>query len=317
MQIIHGPGFNDDEKAETIPQIHKNILDAMEHLVWATTQLNISLHDASLARDIAVFSEPGALNSDHSVDMEMRLKAVSRLWQDPGIQTCYSRRGEFSSTRPLNVSDKYFLDAVSDRISDPRYLPIEEDIIRVRTATVGLIQYDFVMTDIQFRIIDVGGQSEERDRWIDFLTQKITCVIFLAAVDEYCQYDGKVKEEDDMDSNRLKQSIELFRQIQTFQWLDHTTFILFLNKVDVFKDKINSENIINHFDDFQGFAGDAESGLRFLRRKFQEAQGMVGRQPRMIYIHETCATDTASMRFVFEAVRDTILQINLRQYNLV
>ena len=30
-----------------------------------------------------------------------------------------------------------------------------------------------------------------------------------------------------------------------------------------------------------------------------------------------CFTDTENMRFVFEAVRDTILQINLKHYNLV
>ena len=30
-------------------------------------------------------------------------------------------------------------------------------------------EYEFVLTDIQFKIIDVGGEREERVRWIDFL----------------------------------------------------------------------------------------------------------------------------------------------------
>ena len=40
-------------------------------------------------------------------------------------------------------------------------------------------------------------------------------------------------------------------------------------------------------------------------------------QEKIIYSHFTCATDTENIRFVFAAVKDTILQGNLREYNLV
>lgn len=40
-------------------------------------------------------------------------------------------------------------------------------------------------------------------------------------------------------------------------------------------------------------------------------------QEKIIYSHFTCATDTENIRFVFAAVRDTILQTNLKEYNLV
>ena len=54
------------------------------------------------------------------------------------------------------------------------------------------------------------------------------------------------------EKNRLKESIELFKKIQTFQWLAHTTFILFLNKVDVFKEKLQSSDMVDHFTDYKG-----------------------------------------------------------------
>lgn len=38
---------------------------------------------------------------------------------------------------------------------------------------------------------------------------------------------------------------------------------------------------------------------------------------KVIYSHITCATDTENIRFVFAAVKDTILQLNLKEYNLV
>lgn len=38
---------------------------------------------------------------------------------------------------------------------------------------------------------------------------------------------------------------------------------------------------------------------------------------RVIYSHFTCATDTDNIRFVFDAVKETIILVNLRHYNLM
>ena len=38
---------------------------------------------------------------------------------------------------------------------------------------------------------------------------------------------------------------------------------------------------------------------------------------KIIYSHFTCATDTENIRSVFAAVKDTILQVHLKAYNLV
>ena len=48
------------------------------------------------------------------------------------------------------------------------------------------------------------------------------------------------------------ESIEVFGEIQNNAILSRKTFILFLNKVDVFKEKIRTANIIDHFADFPG-----------------------------------------------------------------
>jgi len=168
--------------------------------------------------------------------------------------------------------------------------------------------------DINFKITDVGGEREERTQWIDFLAQKITCVIFLAAIDEYDTY---LLTEDNQRLNRLKESIEIFSQIQLQIWLNNKTFILFLNKKDIFEEKIKKSHLIDHFDDFKGFKRESASAHEFIKRKFMETQPPQRHRSRMIYTHKTCATDTENMKIVFEVVRDTILQINLRHYNLV
>lgn len=38
---------------------------------------------------------------------------------------------------------------------------------------------------------------------------------------------------------------------------------------------------------------------------------------KTLYSHFTCATDTENIRFVFVAVKDTILRHNLKEFNLV
>lgn len=40
-------------------------------------------------------------------------------------------------------------------------------------------------------------------------------------------------------------------------------------------------------------------------------------QPKPIYSHFTCATDTENILFVFNSVRDHILHTHLREFNLV
>ena len=44
------------------------------------------------------------------------------------------------------------------RIAEPDYLPTEQDILRVRVPTTGIIEYPFDLGKIIFRMVDVGGQ---------------------------------------------------------------------------------------------------------------------------------------------------------------
>ena len=136
--------------------------------------------------------------------------------------------------------------------------------------------------------------------------KEITCVIFLAAIDEFDTYvlteDSKVRrgqqEEKFMSGslqeqkNKLVESIEVFKEIQNIEYLSHATFILFLNKVDVFREKIQTSNLIDHFDDFpEGFEKDENFALKFLKDRFINANlDRSGRPIRQIYSHQTTAT---------------------------
>ncbi|KAG7242786.1 hypothetical protein INR49_019284 [Caranx melampygus] len=58
---------------------------------------------------------------------------------------------------------------------------------------------------------------------------------------------------------------------------------------------------------------DAQAGREFILKMFVDLNPD---SDKIIYSHFTCATDTENIRFVFAAVKDTILQLNLKEYNL-
>ncbi|KAK4337101.1 hypothetical protein RND71_043851 [Anisodus tanguticus] len=74
------------------------------------------------------------------------VEAIKSLWSDSGILTCYDRRREYQ----LTDSAKFYLTNI-DRIAAPDYLPTQQDILRVRVPTTGIIEYPFDLDSIIFR----------------------------------------------------------------------------------------------------------------------------------------------------------------------
>jgi len=129
MKIIHGQGFSENELADFRPDVYRNLTDAMATLVLQAERLCLLPSEGLV--------EEGDTARDPEQPWVRRLAAVSRLWEEAAIQETYRRRAEFSTTHPINVSAKYFLDMV-ERIAAPNYLPITEDIVRMRRSTVGV-----------------------------------------------------------------------------------------------------------------------------------------------------------------------------------
>ena len=81
-------------------------------------------------------------------------------------------------------------------------------------------------------MFDVGGQRSERKKWYRCFTG-VTAIIFCTAMSEY----DLVLEEDD-EVNRMIESMKLFDSICNNRWFTDTSIILFLNKKDLFEEKI-------------------------------------------------------------------------------
>ncbi|XP_052787422.1 guanine nucleotide-binding protein G(q) subunit alpha isoform X2 [Mya arenaria] len=303
MRIIHGTGYSDDDKRGFIKIVYQNIFMAMNAMIRAMDTLKINYKDpnneenANLIRQIDHEHETVTTFEQQFVD------AIKCLWNDSGIQECYDRRREYQ----LTDSAKYYLDDV-DRITKPDYLPTLQDILRVRSPTTGIIEYPFDLDSIIFRMVDVGGQRSERRKWIHCF-ENVTSIMFLVALSEY---DQVLVESDN--ENRMEESKALFRTIITYPWFQNSSVILFLNKKDLLEEKIMHSHLVDYFPEFDGPKKDAQSAREFILRMFVD----LNPDPdKIIYSHFTCATDTENIRFVFAAVKDTILQLNLKEYNLV
>eukprot|EP00069_Balaena_mysticetus_P017699 bmy_10906T0 len=229
--------------------------------------------------------------------------AIKSLWNDPGIQECYDRRREYQ----LSDSTKYYLNDL-DRVADPAYLPTQQDVLRVRVPTTGIIEYPFDLQSVIFRMVDVGGQRSERRKWIHCF-ENVTSIMFLVALSEY---DQVLVESDN--ENRMEESKALFRTIITYPWFQNSSVILFLNKKDLLEEKIMYSHLVDYFPEYDGPQRDAQAAREFILKMFVDLNPD---SDKIIYSHFTCATDTENIRFVFAAVKDTILQLNLKEYNLV
>ena len=106
-------------------------------------------------------------------------EACEALWDDPGVQQCFERSNEYQ----LIDCAKYFLDKVS-AVKRDDFNPSEQDILRARVLTSGIFETKFRVDKVKFHMFDVGGQRDERRKWIQCFND-VTAIIFVAASSSY------------------------------------------------------------------------------------------------------------------------------------
>ena len=146
--------------------------------------------------------------------------------------------------------------------------------------------------------MDTGGERGERKKWIHFFDD-VGVIIFVASLSEYDQTlaeDGR--------TNRMKESVNLFRTVLNYQWFKNTPVILLLNKKDVLEEKINSGRnpVQNFFAECPG--NDYERAETYFRELFVSQNP--NPEERKIYPHSTCAVDCNNIKVV-----DTTVQVEI------
>ncbi|TMS22846.1 Guanine nucleotide-binding protein subunit alpha-12 [Larimichthys crocea] len=225
MRIINGQEFDKKALLDFRDTIYENILKGMRVLVDARDKLGIGWQSCENEKQgMLVMSWEGRVGGSGVEPSEFQLyvMALSALWADTGIQEAYTRRSEFQ----LSESVKYFLDNL-DRIGQLNYIPSKQDILFARKATKGIVEHDFVIKKIPFKMVDVGGQRSQRQKWFQCF-DGITSILFMVSSSEY---DQVLME--DRRTNRLVESMNIFETIVNNKLFLNVSIILFLNKTDL------------------------------------------------------------------------------------
>ncbi|XP_026563100.1 guanine nucleotide-binding protein G(t) subunit alpha-2-like [Pseudonaja textilis] len=117
----------------------------------------------------------------------------------------------------------------------------------------------------------------------------------------------------DLNANRMHESLHLFNSICNHKFFAATSIILFLNKKDLFEEKIKKVHLSICFPDYDG-PNTFEDAGNYIKLQFLDLN--MRKDAKEIYSHMTCATDTQNVKFVFDAVTDVIIKENLKDCGL-
>jgi len=196
------------------------------------------------------------------------------------------------ATVNVNDSHKDYLRDLT-RIASPEYRPTTQDVLLARVRTTQVTMERYRIDGIDFEMYDVGGQRSERRKWIDCF-DSVDAVIFVAALSEYDQNLVEAKR-----TNRMVEALELFRSISNNSAFADTSIMLFLNKKDLFAEKLLTSDIVDQksFSDYFGPKKDFDHGVQYFIEKFKEC--LMDDEYSENFIHVTMATDTNNSEYQF------------------
>jgi len=256
-------------------------------------------------------------------------RAIFMLWSLDAVKATFSRRGNTYSF-PDNMD--YFFGKVPEIMSE-QYAPSVEDSLKCRVRTTGMIEYKYDIKDNEFVLYDVGGQRNERKKWIHHFAG-VAAVLFVCALNHY----HAVLFEDEK-KNALHEAIELFTEICNSKWFKKSELILFLNKDDLFREKLKAGISLSEcFSERARWPGAPWEGPDYVptgnddavdKNNFDECYAQAIKfiqdafirvneyQNRVIFCHVTCATDQDTVQKVFWDVQNIVIRANLRRGGLM
>jgi guanine nucleotide-binding protein G(i) subunit alpha len=308
VKILHHKGFTPDEVRNYMEIILKNILDSIKSIVSAMDELENATYATAEAEQLGkkILTYP----EDYLVE-EKDAPEFQTVWRDTGVQDVVMKR-----QREFHFLDSapWFLENCTTILA-PGYEPKNDSILRCRLATTGIHSTKFTMDGSTFTMFDVGGQRGERIKWIHCF-EEVTAILFIASLVEYDQVLAE-----DRDKNRLVESLDLFKGIINLPFLKNAAVILFLNKDDLFEQKIKRVAISRFFPEYlanNSSSGgnkdhDYKQGIKFIRDLYLKRNDDAGRP---IYVQTTNATNTDNIEFVWKCTKHLILEKNIAESGL-
>jgi guanine nucleotide-binding protein subunit alpha len=109
----------------------------------------------------------------------------------------------------------------------------------------------------------------------------------------------------------MHEALMLFESIANSKYFEKSALILFLNKIDLLREKLASgmSPIDKWFPEYNGKSNDIAAAQEFFAQKFRNCL----RKQQDVYVHYTNATDTDLLKKTMDSVQDIILKSNLQK----
>ncbi|KAJ5075950.1 guanine nucleotide-binding protein alpha-4 subunit-related [Anaeramoeba ignava] len=298
MKLLQDGDFDKDQLDDAKPIVYINCLSQIQILIFAAEKLGIQIENVEIAENLKRISPEGTF---WTKEIQQGIKT---LWKDSGIKEIFKYRNRKFQ---LNDSAQYFFDNIDRFTLD--FTPTKQDVLRLRVKTTGIHETEFRIHGVKFRLVDVGGQRNERKKWIHCF-EGVTSVIFCVSLIEYAQ---TLREEAQV--NRMTEALSLFREICTSPWFTKSSIVLFLNKKDLIDEQLKEVPLSSYFPDFNGYT--TEEAIKFIEKKFFEISEIKDFDARPIFAFPTCAIDTENINSVAKSVIATVLKNDLDDLDMI
>jgi len=308
LKLIHKIELKNDEKEEYKAGLKRNALQCMNILTEQVQahDLEFEMPESKEYSRLLKAAEELSLNDDENHFTKEVAEAIDFLWtKEPSIKKVWDKKNDFW----IMDAAYYYFDNVM-RFIDEDFELTEEDYVMSRIMTTGIISTEINIFPLKFTVIDVGGQRNERRKWLHCF-DNVNALLYIVNLSGY----NTVLYEDNS-VNRMQECFNLFKQTANNEIFKNTPIFLLFNKKDLFEEKIRTDsiNVCEEFSDYTG-SGDLMDSLNFIEKKFKSA--LNNGDPNRVQVFHIAARFKRDIKTTWDDVIAKLKEINKKELDLI
>eukprot|EP01083_Nonionella_stella_P085599 237395_1 len=182
---------------------------------------------------------------------------IQILWSLPELKNNINRLGQ---SFYIPDSAPFYFDNVV-RFARPSFTPSADDMVMARVRTTGVRPKTLRFPPVEYMFVDVGGQRSERKKWLSFFDD-VKAIFFVVNLSGYNKITFECSK-----TNRLHESLELFKSTMNNPIFADTPVVMLLNKNDLFEPMLKRKDLVKCFPNYRG-SGSPESAIQYITRQF-------------------------------------------------
>jgi GTPase SAR1 family protein len=300
LHLIHFNSFSEEQNSEVFKTLRSNTILGFKELLEASESMKRIKFSEKAKDHVDFFKQKNPFDEFD----DPTVKHAKALWDDKTFKKLWGARDTIATLSILHLD--YCLEHV-DRLSKDGS-PSHDDVLLARKRTTGTNEITFEFKGKEFRFVDVGGQRSERRHW-DQVIEKPAAVVFFVALSDWNlpTVGGKM--------TKMEESLQIWEEVITMEAFQASFFILMLNKVDVFKDKLKRIDFKESYPQYSGDAKNADEAATYLRGLFLSK--FPADHSDSVQTHVTCALDTEQMKTVFGAMQTAMLERLMSDFGMI